>query len=153
MNVLPFTYFDGFPTLRDSDLALLFEKMERDGTTPVVFRNQEIDARRFINYMKQPGVHLFVVEEDVNPLGFGWVDYINGDTGFAHFCSFSEAWGTKTVEMGNLLARKMLAALKLRILIGFVPKDNWRALEATLRSGFKSLGDLPNDSFVVYFSE
>ena len=62
MKVRPFIYVDGIPTMRDSELWGLFDKMLRDETESEVFYDSRISNHiDFIKFMKSPKNMLYVV--------------------------------------------------------------------------------------------
>ena len=143
MKVRPFIYVDGIPTMRDSDLRLLFEKMADDGTDQIVFYDGMIKTWvDWIEFIKMPSNMLFVVYENENPIACGWLNNFRHKIAEAHFCVFSEAWD-RSVEVGKLLIEKSMAATELKLLIGNVPKFNQGAVEFVKKCGGVVLGELP----------
>ena len=143
IKVRPFVYVDGIPTMRDSDLAILFDKMVRDGTDKIVFCNGLVkNPIDFIEYIKLPANMLFAVYEDENPIAFGWLNNFENKSAEAHFCVFSEAWD-RSVEIGKLMIEKAMATTGVDMLIGNVPKFNQMAVEFVEKCGGVILGELP----------
>ena len=146
IKVRPFIYVDGIPTMRDSDLATLFDKMVRDGTDKLVFYDGLIkDWIDFIEFIKNPGVMMFAVYEDENPIACGWLNNFKNKTAEAHFCVYSEAWD-RSVEIGKLLIDKAMATTGVNMLVGNVPKFNQLAIDFVQNCGGFVLGELPYGS-------
>ena len=143
MKVRPFIYVDGIPTMRDSELWGLFDKMLRDETESEVFYDSRISNHiDFIKFMKSPKNMLYVVLEDDDPIAFGWLNNLKNETAEAHFCLFSEAWKW-SVEVGKLLIEKALATSELKMLVGYIPEFNQMALDFARKCGAIKLGTLP----------
>jgi hypothetical protein len=146
MIIRPFIYVDGIPTMRDSDLLILFDKMVRDGTDNLVFYDGQIKSGlNFIEFIKLAGNMLFVVYEDENPIGCGWLNNFKHRTAEAHFCVFSEAWD-RSVEVGKLMIEKSMYVTNVDMLIGNVPKFNEIAIDFVKKCGGVILGELPYGS-------
>lgn len=143
MIVRPFIYIDGVPTMRDSDLVTLFDKMLRDKTDTILFYDGRIlNHIDFIKFMKSPDNMLYVVLEDEEPIACGWFNNLKNETAEAHFCLFAEAWD-KSVEVGKLLIEKAMATAELQMLVGYVPEFNQMALDFAKKCGAVELGKLP----------
>ena len=143
MIIIPYCKLDGVPTLRNTQIAELYNLMVRDNTLDTVFYDGLVQSSdQFVALMTSLDRYLFVAMQDKTVLGFGWAENLDGRAAHAHFCAFAELWGN-TTDVGRLLAQTMLKTLDLDILIGYIGEHNERAVKAVLRSGFKILGRLP----------
>jgi len=143
MIVRPFIYSDGIPTMRDSDIKLLFQKMVRDKTDSMVFYDGSIKTdEQFLRFVKSPEILLYAVYENEDPIACGWLNNFEHNTAYAHFCIFSEAWD-RSVEVGKLLIETAMKSTGIDMAIGKIPKFNGMALEFVQKCGAKILGELP----------
>lgn len=143
MKVLPYIYVDGIPTMRDTDLMVIFDKMVRDDTLKYVFYDGSVtNAVEFVQFIKSVDIQLFVVLDDDNPVACGWLTDFKFCTAQAHFCVFSEAWN-RSVEVGKLMIEKAMNSMELKMLVGYVPKFNNLAIDFVNKCGGVVVGELP----------
>lgn len=172
VKLFPYCEVDGLPTLKDSQLAGLYERMKRDGTVEQVFFAGEVQGPdEFVAYFKNPGNHLWVHADDETQdfLGFCWLNTFEGRSARLHYNAFSEAWGQKTFEMAIQSVKTLLGMQDeqgkyfLDVLIGLTPTDNWRSCEFVKRVGAEVAGVIPKmlwnaykqksmDALMVYYT-
>jgi hypothetical protein len=147
ISIMPFVYCDGVPTMRDSEIAMLYNLMQRDGTDKTIFWDGQVKNNRdFIRFMKSSGIVLFVAKDDSNLLGCGWLTNFEHRSARAHFCIFAEGW-PRSVDIGKKLVEKAIASLELDGIIGFIPECNNKAIQFAVKCGAKVIGYLPFGSF------
>lgn len=172
VRLLPYCSIDGVPTLKDSELAALYDRMQRDGTVEQVFFAGEVQsADEFVAYFKLPGNRLWVHVDDATQdfLGFCWLNTFEGRSARLHYNAFSEAWGQKTFEMAIQSVKTLLwmqdkqGEYLLDVLIGLTPTDNWRSCEFVQKVGAEVAGVIPKmlwnayeqksmDALMVYYT-
>jgi hypothetical protein len=98
MEGLEFTLYqivDGVPTMRDSDLKWLYDKVKAEGLSGSLFHDGSIrNKHEFVDYMKTPACIFFSITLQGNPFGFFWLNRIETTHAYCHFVCFPEFWGT-----------------------------------------------------------
>ena len=144
MKILPYTKYDGIPTLRDSDIAGFYEKMVRDKTADIVFYDGMIkDWQDFLSFVTSPKVLFFVAHDGAESVGCGWLTDIKHKSAQAHFCMFSEIWDKNSVEVGRAIINAVYSFTTIELLIGYVPEINPVALKFAKKCGAVELGKMP----------
>ncbi len=169
VKVFPYTKRDGIRTKRDSDILDLYDRMVTDGSAGIVFYAGHVKTREdFLRYMKDPGVHLYVLEVDDEIVGMTWLDKIENKSAFNHFCVFSNFWGKDTVALGKASLQKLINmgdedGFVFDVFKGAVPAWNKRAIEFAQACGGVNLGVIPYgiwdaakeqsvDAVVIYYT-
>lgn len=141
-------YYDG--NLADAFLALLFEQMKEDGSDSQVFFEREITtAEKWLEFVKSPGVHLFIPTCDGVPVGVCWLDRLQERWAQFHFCLFKNIWGHgRSVELGRWVLNRILSmkdedGYLLDMLVGVLPTRHRLALRYVKKCGGKASGVLP----------
>ena len=141
--ILPYTFIDGLPTLRDSELETLYLTMLEEDKLQRVFYDGGIRSPEdFIRYFKSGGGWLYTfIDEDRNFYGFFWVNCFEGETCRVHFCMFNRA-GKNILRLG----REGIEFLKqyFRLIRGVTPADNSIACKFIEKVGMIPLGVMPN---------
>lgn len=172
--LIPYCSIDGVPTLKDSDLAGLFDKMERDGTVSSVFYGGEVCSRQeFVEYFQAADNRLWVVlDDDDNSItsGYFWVNTFEGRSARIHFCLFREAWRKRKTQRIALTGIETLLWTKtgdgdylFDCLIGVTPKKNRTACRFIKSIGAVEAGVVPQmlwnawqgesmDALLTYFT-
>ncbi len=134
----------------DDFLLALFAQMEADGTASQVFLEREItDAEKWLQYIKSPGVHLYILFADDMPVGVCWIDRLQERWGQFHFCLFRQAWGHRSsVPLGKWVLNEILNmkdehGYLLDMLVGILPSRNKVAMRYVLKCGGQKSGVLP----------
>jgi len=141
--ITPYLSYDGIPTFRDSFIKKLFDRMVIDDTARVVFYDGKIKNRdQFLDFIKSPGVILYVAHEDL-PLGCLWLTDFEGKMARTHFCFFKGIGRKQAVALAVQMANTAMANFELDMLIGFTPVWNRAALLFLHRCGAKRMGGLP----------
>lgn len=143
-NFLPYTFVDGVPTLRDSEIIYIYEKCFEDGIGDLLFHDGSINsAEEFLSHVKQPNVLFWIIYYQGELLGFFWLNRLETTCAYCHFAGFPKFWGTGlTVKAG-----KKAMAIVLRhfnVIMGMLPSDNNIAINYLYRVGLKKVGEVPN---------
>lgn len=148
MNVLPYVRTDGIPSMRNSFIESLWEKMVADGVVNSVFRDGSIVCRDdFVNYVTSEAVIFCVAIENDKPAGMAWLNRIEKRKAWVHFCVFSSHWGAPAVDVGKslvsfLINLKSNGEFVFDVFLGLTPKDNRLAVRFIRKVGAKSLGEV-----------
>lgn len=143
--IRPFAYHDGIPSMRDSDIAHLYDLMIRDNTFEKVFFDGSIhNSDSFVQFIKSRENVVFVAFEET-PVAFGWLNNFKYSTAQAHFCFFSEVWG-RSEEIGRAMLDKIFSLIDLDMLIGMVPAFNEAAVRFAQDCGAVLIGEFPYGS-------
>lgn len=161
MNLIQFTHRDGIPTLRDSDIMGLFDRMESEGLVDIVFYDGSIrDRETFMGIMKEN--FLCVVEDKGKAVAFFWLTDRQARSAQIHFCFFEEARGERAHEVGSFVLGEIIKADIVDCLVGYIPKFNVAAVEFFKKIGVRFAGGIPHGiynhrtgrseaCYVVYF--
>lgn len=150
VKIFPYTKVDGMRTKRDSEIMALFDQMVLDGTASIVFFAGHIKTREdFLKYMKDPGVHLYILAVGDETVGVTWLDNIVDKSALNHFCGFSNYWGVEGSEaigkaaLGKLINMRDETGYIFDVFTGCIPAWNTRAIEYARACGGVSLGVIP----------
>jgi|GEM_PF-491745 len=150
IRILPYCFQDGIPTMRDSEIAELFDMMRNQGCLPVVFYDKSvIDSAGFIREMKRRDTHFFVAYTiNKTPLAMWWLNTFEGRSARIHFCAFKAAFGISPTIGRECLARTLQmqvdGAYILDCLIGITASSNKLALRALKKAGMIAASTIPN---------
>ena len=150
VNLLPFITVDGIPTFADSEILGLYERMELDGTAPVVFSDGEIrEAKGFLSAMKSGLNALYVIYVDEEESGIIWLNRFEARFARCHWCLFSNQWGEQSIAIGTETLRIIISIKDQNenfmwdMLMGIVPSSNKRAVEYCEKCGGAISGEIP----------
>jgi hypothetical protein len=147
MEGLEFTLYqviDGVPTMRDSDIAWLYDKVEAEGLSGTLFHDGSIaNKHEFVDYVKTPACIFFLITLTGKPFGFFWLNRIETTHAYCHFVAFPEFWGDgRTVKVGQ---EAMKICLKeFDTIMGMLPSTNHFAINYLLKVGLHKIGNVPN---------
>lgn len=142
MNIITYQHIDGIPTMRDSDIIRLFDRMFDEGLVDTVFYDGSIrNPETFINVMKDNC--LCVVEEEKKPVAFFWFTDRQARRAQIHFCFFREAREGRAQEVAKFILERIKKA-DIDCLIGYIPKFNIPAINFCKKIGVQFAGEIPN---------
>lgn len=148
IELIPYTYHDGIPTFRDSDIRGFYDRMVSDGTADMVFYDGHIKSSEdFLRFMKS--VNLFVAYKEKVIMGLAWLNKIENKSAYFHFCGFSSCWGEDAAgisrdTVNQLIEQKDSAGeYFFDVFIGLVPSFNKRALDFLIECGGHAVGEVP----------
>jgi len=126
----------------------LYDKMEEEGTSRVVFEDGAINSRsEFLTAMKTT-CRLHVVLDDNDPVAVIWLNRFEGKMARLHFCLFKKAWGKNSERVGRFAVTEIL---NMRFenenlydsLVGYIPDKNRAARMFFHKIGVRVAGHLP----------
>ncbi len=135
---------DGIPTMKDSFILYLIDRVERDGALSSVFYGDaDYTKLEFLRKIKtEPHNNLFFVVEVGDDLaGFGLLDHIRYDHAHCHFAFFKEYWGKGSVQIAQEVYWQLLE--RFSVLVGIVPADNLYAVKFCEKIKMKKTGVIP----------
>ena len=102
----------------------------------------------FLEAMQKPRNLPVFYFEGTSPMGFAWLNGINGGIAFAHFCGLR---GARAVELGRMTLDYWFSAFRfLHVVMGTMPASNKLALRFVKRLGFTIVGEVPGMLFDAY---
>jgi hypothetical protein len=149
MKIIQYGYYDGMPTLRDSEVMDLYRRMLRDKTADTVFYDGSIkNPKDFLLFIKSCCTMIVAMSDDGVPLGMGWLNNRRMRRADGHFCLFSNAWGKDSISVGKAMVEY---AINLKsdgehifdVIIGVTPKKYKLAINFAKKCGFVIVGDIP----------
>jgi len=153
LSLYPYIVNDGIPTLKDSQLLRIFQKMEEDGTLDTVFYESKITFPTFLAMFKNPDNALWVITDAGIPVGIVWLNNMRERSAQIHFCLFKEVWGEKSVEVGKWVVKELIH-LKDRdgyflfdVITGLTP-TTIKAAKWIFLTGMKKVGEVPNACWI-----
>ena len=148
IKVLRYFIYDGIPSMRDSQITDLYNRMVSDGTIEIMSYNCEPPGPdAFLDLFKRRSIS-FVAYRNDEPVGIARVDNLQGRYGQGHFCLFKNGWGAGSVEIGKAMLDEALnisdeSGPIVDGLLGFLPSSNTAAIDFVYRCGAEKLGCLP----------
>lgn len=156
-KIIPYVESNGARSISDNQLYYLYKIMTDNKLLEIVFYGKEVTTfESFLVFMKNKLNIINVVALDGNPLALTWINGININHCFAHFCSFPGAGGKHTVPIGKLMLDYWFNEFKkddkplIEVILGRTPKWNRAATIFLRRIGVTILGDIPNISWNEY---
>jgi len=144
INLAPFAYRDGIPTMSDSFLMDLYVQTRDEGSDEYVFYDGPMDPQGFVRMFKSPGNYLFLIEVDGERAGYVWLNGWKEFTATAHFCFFKSVRGNgKAVEVGRGTVKWLFENMDLVAMYGMTPEEYGPVLAFVQAIGMKILGTLP----------
>jgi hypothetical protein len=144
MRVVPYAYYDGIWSFRDSDMAALYRKILQDGNG---YTAQDCSSdEEFVSSMKENIVG--IAQEGWDTAGVAWLTDIEGKKAQGHFIVFREYWGKKSVEVTKALIEYFLTipgqdGFLIDMLWGFTATENRLAVRHLKKCGVITIGELP----------
>lgn len=146
MIVVPYTYYDGIPTFRDSEIMGLYHGIINDGSGRMFLDGQIKTPEDFLSVMKNSIVG--IVKDGLTIAGIGWLNRIETKKATFHFVVFKKYWGAGSEKVGKELCRYMLSiqngkGFMFDMIWGLTPKENKLAVRYLKKCGAIISGDLP----------
>lgn len=147
---------DGVRTLKDSQIAALFEKAKQENVLRTVMYSDDIEqftSKAFITIFKSEMRASWLVFYDGKLAGWVWLDDFGHRTARIHFCLFKWLGKEKlTVQVGReslwqLLNMKFRNDIKLAAIRGETPSFNKLALRFIQKVGLRVIGEIPSAAY------
>lgn len=103
VDLVAYEAIDGIPTLKDSQLAVLFNKAKAEGTLKYILYGINYDAmteKQFIDWFKFSACKMWVVLYQQKLVGWIWIDDIRLKAGRLHYNFFR--WAIKAGITGEI---------------------------------------------------
>lgn len=140
MEIQPYYIHDGIPSMLDSYIASLYDRMVEEGTDKTIFISGPITRDEFLNAMKNE--HLLVVTDNDNPIAFCSLTELQEKTARFHFCFFKEARGKRSIDVSKFILDEVMK-IGFDMLIGYIPDRNIPAINLFKKLGVTFAGVLP----------
>jgi hypothetical protein len=149
VKLKPYTEIDGIPTMRDSEVISMLEKVENDGTwKDCFFGDSKATKESFLSRIKfEPRTMFFAVEVDQAPAGFCFLDNMSYRHAQGHFCVFKEFWGKESVEISKEVYGQLLER-RFSVLIGIIPVELKHVLDFCEMIGMKKKCVIPDYFYI-----
>lgn len=147
INLIPFSEVNGEWTVPDKFLRVLFANIILEGKFESVFFEGLIRSDDdFISMLKSPGnVPVLITHGIDKMLGIAWMNALQGNLAFGHFCFLDDAIESKlTVECGKRVISYWLSFPTLEVIVGVIPSFNQPAIKYVERIGFEKIGSIKN---------
>jgi ribosomal protein S18 acetylase RimI-like enzyme len=152
MRLFRYAIIDGVRTLKDSQIAAIFEMARKENILPIVMYSDDTEhwnAEKFLLFMKNEARVCWLIFQDEKLAGWVWLDDFGHRTARIHFCFFG--WLSKarlTVPVGREVLRRLLDmefrnGVKLKVIRGETPAFNKLAARFLKRLGMKIIGEIP----------
>ena len=150
-QIIPYIQIDGIPTLRDSEILSLYDKMVEQDLDQIVFMSEPVMSRdKFLAIVKSSGTLFYAVEDsDGSIAAITWLNRFEGKIARMHFCVYKEWWGRGAGIMMEV-ARHIKSlqdeeGIPIFIrLVGYIPSNNKFALRCALKDGGSICGTIPD---------
>lgn len=150
IDIVPYVEINGVRTVTDQQIKDIYHKMESDGTLGIVFTSSSMKSPdEFLRIMKLPSNLPVVLFIDNALSGIAWINGIEDNHAFAHFCFFKETWGQVSEDMGRKLIEYWFSfpdgngGKAFDVIIGRIPSFNAKAIRFVEKIGFKKVGEIP----------
>ncbi|MCP3686573.1 MAG: hypothetical protein GY861_28375 [bacterium] len=148
ITVLPFTKHNGIPTILDSEILKIYDRIIDEGSEYVFYDGAVNNRYDFLKMVQDPGTLFFEVKSKNENVAIVWINRIEYKQGRLHFCAFKNIWG-KAIKIGREVTRQLLhkehdGEYCFDVFWGFTPVDNQNALIALKRLGCKILDTIPH---------
>lgn len=132
----------------------LAAQMVKEGSFHLVFYDGSVTTpEQFLGVMQKPANVPVFFFDGAEPLGFAWLNGLNGGLAFAHFGGLKSARG-RSVRIGQLAVAYWMHNFKfLQVILGITPKPNRLAVRFIEKIGFKVLGEIPRVLWDAYRAE
>jgi hypothetical protein len=150
-TIVPYVFNDGMPTILDSFILNVWDRIEQDGLHRRIFFDGVVQCREdFLQFVKENPSRVFFCFHEGLFLGVSWLT----DVGFEprakiHHCVLKWAWGRLSLGAG-LLVLDFIDSLMdsagepvFRVLVGETPVENRLACRFAKLLGFKEVGVIP----------
>lgn len=148
-KVILLPYIDHRQAFPDGFLVNLYEQMKADGLLETVFAGMsDVTCNKFVSYLSTHPMVVYIIKEEMNCVGFGWVAQSEGITGARKgsfgFTFFRKYWGTQMVrDLCWLSLRWWFHELKIDVLYATSLRTNRLATNFSRIFGFEKIGNLP----------
>lgn len=156
-RLLPYTFVDGVPTLKDSEIVQLYEWSREERSLQTVFYNidcSSITREWFLRFWKHPGKKIYLILGEGQVGGWVWIDRRIDCCASVHFNMFRWTWGPRALQMCRQGVFELLhmehngnGKHKLEVLVGQTPVTNRLAIKFIQKIGFKPIGRIPGALF------
>lgn len=149
-ELIPYVQTDeGLWSLPDGYMLQIYRQMVGYDLLRVVFPDGEIKGPKdWMSFIKKPGnvLHCIGTEDGVDMIA--WLNGIERNCAFGHFCCFPHTWGTTSLSLGRQCFNHWFGNLqttgwKLDVICGKVPAFNQHASDYVSRLGMAFLGTIP----------
>lgn len=150
IELVPYVEINGTRTFTDDQIRQIFQRMQSDGTSGIVFSTEKVNSpEEFLVVMKRPSNIPVIAVIKNKVVGVAWLNGLEDNHAFAHFCFLKEAWGSLSHEIGVKLLDYWMGFPKdggfmFDVIIGRIPSFNQKAIQFVKSIGFIKVGEIPD---------
>jgi hypothetical protein len=158
IKLIPYCEIDGIRTFSDSEIAGIYDRIEKEGSAGMLFYDGCAKNRaEFVMIMKRPGTYLYIVVERENPehqLGIIWLNRIEHRRAWLHYCFFAETWGTSALKIAKQGVEKLISLQDSKgeylfdTFLGITPSSNRLSVRFNKMCGAIPLCNVPYGSWI-----
>ncbi len=156
VRLFRYATIDGVRTLRDLQIAAIFEIARKEKILPTVMYSDDFEhwsPEKFLLFMKNEARVCWLIFQDEKLAGWVWLDDFGHRTARVHFCLFG--WISKarlTVPIGKEVLRRLFDmefrnGVKLEVIRGETPAFNKLAVRFLKRVGMQIIGEIPSAAY------
>ncbi len=144
-----FTDFDGIPSMRDSEIMELYDRIQEEGTD-YIFQDGDIQTRDdLLSMVKSSKNFFYLVGEKGRSVGIVWLNRVEHKMARLHFLAFREVWGrsvniAKNVIINLLSIQHRNGEHYFNVLTGHIPSKNHQAICFMKKCGCTVVGEVPH---------
>jgi hypothetical protein len=161
MKIEPYIKINNEWTIPESDMQILFHKMKEFGLVKKVWSEGLVkNEEEFVAYFQYKQNHMVALFNDDNAiLAINWINGVNRNSAFLHFCLMPEVWGSDSYKIGDAFIRYWFNFKDktdkpmFDVLLGKIPVTNKTAIRFMKKSGMKVIGEVPKLSWDYYRNE
>ena len=165
MTLVPYTKMDGVPTLKDSEIMELYDRMVADNVAETIFFDGQVTSREvWLDSVISGRNALYVVlvrdreggpfgDETIEPAAACWLNNFNGKAAEMHWCVFSKFWNNGSAALIRFAADKLIHMRNdeeyvFDVLLGIIPVTNKRAIAMIQKAGAVADYVVPNALYI-----
>lgn len=140
---------DGVPSMRDSRIVQLYERMAADGTLAQINYEGRIPSGAALVQAAKAAIYFAVVCADGEEVAIVWLNRWQPRRAHLHFCMFSNGWGKNSQAIGRAVLAHLFTITTngtpcLDMIWGIAPATNERACAYVQSCGGQLSGLIPN---------
>ena len=145
LNFILYQHVDGIPTMRDSDIARLYQRTEESGLTRLMFNDGSItNADEFVDHVTSKAAIFFVITLTDKTRGYFWLNRIEKTHAYCHFMCFPEFWGNHSLNVRIGQKAMQMCLKEFDMIMGMLPTSNDIAINYLMDVGLNVVGRIPN---------
>jgi len=143
IKINPYFIWDGIPSMRDSHITTLYNRMVDDGTIAAMNYEGDIpDAEALLKIALNAALFAEITFRGEHA-GVYWLNRFEHRRAHIHFCMFKKIASADKVLIGKQVLDDLFKNRSLEMLWGIVPKSNKAAVDFAVACGGIVIGAVP----------